>query len=77
MPIPSEAEILARAKALCEQDGNVWDEQERRRMAARGYVPPFIDDEHRIAYLAQAKFELMKNHRRASELGRGGGPPRG
>jgi hypothetical protein len=64
MPIPSEADILARAKALCEQDGNVWDERERRRMAARGHVQPFIDDARRIAYLAQAKLELMQEARK-------------
>ena len=52
MPIPSEADILARAKALCEQDGNVWDERERRRMAARGHVQPFIGDERAESHIS-------------------------
>jgi hypothetical protein len=63
MRIPSVADILARADALFEHDGNVWDEREWalwRRVA----VQPFIDGEHRIAYLAQAKPELMQEVRK-------------
>jgi hypothetical protein len=55
---PTEDESLERAKALCEADGNLWDDSSAAA----------IDESARIEYLSRAKRELTKE-RAASFLG--------
>jgi hypothetical protein len=62
----NEAEILRRAKALCEQDGALWHpddleaQPERRDGSMKGTW--LINGEERRMYLTRAREELLKEH---------------
>ena len=57
------AEVLRRAKALCEQDGKLWD-MEFTPVKPRGTpitLKPILDDVGRCEYLARAREQLLKD----------------
>ena len=61
MPGLDEAEILKRAKKLCEQDGADWDLEFKPPLPKYSKIPlrPVLDEARRSEYLARAREQLL------------------
>jgi hypothetical protein len=66
MAMPTEDQILQRAKALAVKEGNNWNDQQSYQKAEDGEAPPMTDGAERADYLRRAKEGLLREQDRGA-----------
>jgi hypothetical protein len=66
MAKPTEDQILQRAKALADKEGNNWNDEESYEKAEDGDAPPMTDSAERTDYLRRAAEELAREQDRGA-----------